>query len=410
MAENRSRIAFLGIVLAAATTVSVYQAYQRSRAADPISMEQAAFDAAIDAALKEPAVQAAVSQPVAPAAEPPAATAAPLPPMALEELVSRSMPAVVRVETTEGFGSGFFIKRDTLLTNVHVVGKAATVTVRMTNGTPHSAHVETTAPELDIAILRITDTIADTQPILLMGSGTAARPGQEVVVLGTPMGLPNTVTRGIVSAVRQIGPVTLVQTDAAINPGNSGGPVLDRDGMVIGIATMAVKPGVAQGLSFAVAIDHATALIAGQRPNGAAETPLAGLTQAMDGQPATKPATVSDADQQRDTAASAFQNAIALLARRSDELESHFTQFTRVCYHGPIGGRFARNWFALFDAKAMQGEVAYGCAAQFASLKATANEVREKVIAADEAARRADVYPGSRRDILQKQRLDYWAR
>ncbi len=73
------------------------------------------------------------------------------------------------------------------------------------------------------------------------------------------MGLQNTVTRGIVSAVRQVGPVTLVQTDAAVNPGNSGGPVLDREGMVIGIATMAVKAGLGQGLSFAVAIDHATA-------------------------------------------------------------------------------------------------------------------------------------------------------
>jgi S1-C subfamily serine protease len=289
MPETRTRVTILAVMLVIASSVSIYQAYQRSQVPAPPSPEQAAIDAAIDEALKEP-----VAKPVAPAVVAATAdeTTRPEPavpsPLSLEELIRRSMPAVVRVEAPEGFGSGFFIKRDTLLTNVHVVGKATSVAVRMPNNTTHRAVVETTAPELDVAILRVTDAISETQPVLLLGSGTAARQGQEVIVLGTPMGLQNTVTRGIVSAVRQIGPVTLVQTDAAVNPGNSGGPVLDRDGMVIGIATMAVKAGLGQGLSFAVAIDHATALIAGQRVSGAAETPLAGLTEAMTGHPARR--------------------------------------------------------------------------------------------------------------------------
>src|SRR5262249_10916183 len=153
------------------------------------------------------------------------------------------------------------------------------------DGATKPARVESTAPEFDIAVLRVAGTAA-TQPTLALGSAARARAGQEVIVLGTPMGLQNTVTRGIVSAMRQRGVVTLVQTDAAINPGNSGGPLLDRDGNVLGIATMSVKAGVAQGLSFAVAIDHAQELLAGRHTplNGpaAAQTPLASLTQTID--------------------------------------------------------------------------------------------------------------------------------
>jgi S1-C subfamily serine protease len=418
MAAPKTRVTVLAVLLAVASSVSIYQAYQRSQGAQSPAApppEQAAIDAAIDEALKEPATRPASSTSAsappratgADAADSPPAPASSLP---LEELIRRSIPAVVRVETADGFGSGFFIKRDTLLTNVHVVGKASAVTVRMPDNSVHRATVETTAPELDIAILRITDGISDGQPILLLGSGTTARQGQEVIVLGTPMGLQNTVTRGIVSAVRQIGPVTLVQTDAAVNPGNSGGPVLDREGMVIGIATMAVKAGVGQGLSFAVAIDHATALIAGQRPSGAAETPLAGLTEAMNGQPAGAKPINAESDQRREAGTKAFAQAIGQLGRRADELEAYWTQFINACYSGSVTGGFARNWFALFDPRAMKGAVAQGCGAQFGNLQSAANEVRDRVLAADESARQAGVYPGERRDTLRTNKLDYWTR
>ena len=138
----------------------------------------------------------------------------------LEDVIGRAMPAVVRVETSSGFGSGFFISADTLLTNVHVVGGNSMVTVRRPDGKTVVAHVERTASELDIAVIRISN--ADpSQPILPLGSGSRARAGQEVVALGSPLGLQNTVTRGIVSAVRGVGGLTLVQTDAAINPGTA---------------------------------------------------------------------------------------------------------------------------------------------------------------------------------------------
>ena len=396
-------------MLALAASVSAYQVYQRAQAAAAAPPEQVAIDAAIDAALREvppgketPRAAAASPSPIA------APTSAPVSPLSLEELVRRSMPAVVRVETPEGFGSGFFIKRDTLLTNVHVVGKASTVTVRTASNVLRRATVEATAPEFDMAILRLTDGLSnDAQPILLLGSGTSARPGQDTIVLGTPLGLQNTVTRGIVSALRQVGPVTLIQTDAAVNPGNSGGPVLDRDGMVIGIATMGVKAGVGQGLSFAVAIDHATALIAGERPAAASATPLAALNEAMGGKPSSSPNDFGEADARREAGSRAFTNTIGELAKRGDELEAYWKEFTSVCYSGAIAGGFSRNWFVLFDPKAMKGVVAEGCSAQFANIRSAANQVRDQVTAAAEAARRAGVYPGTIRETLQQSRLDY---
>ena len=95
--------------------------------------------------------------------------------------------------------------------------------------------------------------------------------------------LSNTVTRGIVSAIRDVGPVTLIQTDAAINPGNSGGPLVDRNGVVIGINSLAVAAREGQGMAFAVAIDHARPLLSGQGSTADAQTPLTALNQAMGG-------------------------------------------------------------------------------------------------------------------------------
>ena len=123
------------------------------------------------------------------------------PELPLEDVISRSLPAVVRVETNEGLGTGFFISPDTILTNVHVVGSASTVTIRRAGGATQMARVDARAPELDIAIVHISSPNPD-QPTLAMGSALRARAGQEVIALGSPLGLQNTVTRGIVSAVR----------------------------------------------------------------------------------------------------------------------------------------------------------------------------------------------------------------
>jgi len=353
------------------------------------------------------------TEPSTPAAAPTTvpSPAAPTPPPAgssasLEDLVSGALPAVVRVETPTGSGSGFFVQADTIVTNVHVVGSNLLVTIRRQDGRTQQARVERTAPELDVAVLRISGAESN-QATLRMGSAAQARAGQEVMALGSPLGLQNTVTRGIVSAVRQVGALTLVQTDAAINPGNSGGPLLARTGEVIGITTMGIRPDAAQGLSFAVAIDHAQALLAGQRSQ-ATGTPLAALSQAMNGASAVS----SEADTRRTQGAQRYQQTMAAIARRADELDGHWQTFKKSCYEGRVVGAFDREWFALWEPRAMQGAVAPGCGAIFNDVRRVADEVRAAVVAAEEAARQADVYPGVRRDVLRSNRLEYagWAR
>src|SRR5262249_57188890 len=130
--------------------------------------------------------------------------------------------------------------------------------------------------------------------------------------------------RGIVSAVRQVGAVTLVQTDAAINPGNSGGPLLDRSGEVIGITTMGMRSSVAQGLSFAVAIDHASALLAGKRPTAANNTPLANLNDAM-----KAPRTPSESDGVRMQATRGYEQGLQQISRRAGRLAGHWGRLNR---------------------------------------------------------------------------------
>ena len=324
----------------------------------------------------------------------------------LEDVIGRAMPALVRVETTGGFGSGFFVAPDTILTNAHVVGGNATVTIRRPNNTTFTARVETTAAEIDIAVIRLASPDR-TQATLPLGSGIRARAGQEVIAIGTPLGLQNTVTRGIVSAVREVGGLTLIQTDAAINPGNSGGPLLDRSGQVIGITTMSMKASVAQGLSFAIAIEHAQALLAGKRSPVGRSTPLSTLNEAMSGRSAA-----GESESARDRGAKALEQAIADIARRADALDDRWRGFARTCYQGRIVGVFDRDWFAFWDPRAMQGTVLPSCNAAFNDIRRVADEIRDAVLGADEAARQADVYPGTRRDVIQRYRLNYagWER
>jgi S1-C subfamily serine protease len=336
--------------------------------------------------------------------EAPAAAAAPDPASAsssLEDVISRAMPALVRVETAGSIGSGFFVTPDTILTNVHVVGVNTTVSIRRPDGTTMTAHVDITAPELDIAVIRISRP-DPRQPTLPMGSGAQARAGQEVIAIGSPLGLQNTVTRGIVSAVREVGGLTLVQTDAAINPGNSGGPLIDRSGHVIGITTLGMRSSVAQGLSFAIAIEHAQALLAGKRATDPRGTPLSTLNEALSGR-----RTPADSDAARDRGAQTYEQIIAVLARRADALDDRWRSFTRSCYEGRVVGVFDREWFAFWDPRAMQGAVSPGCGPAFDDIRRAASEIRDAAVAAGEAARQADVYPGIRRDVLRRFRLDY---
>jgi len=343
------------------------------------------------------AVAGGVQSATLPATMPATASA----PASLEDVISRVMPAVVRVETGTGTGSGFFVAPDTILTNAHVVSGSTSVTIRRAGGSTSPARVDMTAPDIDIAVLRIATPEAN-QPTLTMGSATRARAGQEVIALGSPLGVfQNTVTRGIVSAVRQVGALTLVQTDAAINPGNSGGPLVDREGEVIGITSLNIPSN--PGLGFAIAIDHAQSLLEGRRPAPTSTgTPLTNLNQALASR--DRP---SGGDGLRQQGLRVYEQAIEKIGRRADALDGRWRAFKDACYQGRVAGSFDREWFALWDPRAMQGAVAPGCSVVFNDIRHTAQEIHDEVVGAEEAARRADVYPGTRRETLRKSRLDY---
>src|SRR5438270_1087135 len=166
----------------------------------------------------------------------------------------------------EGQGSGFVIdKEGHILTNYHVIADARQVEVTLHNRKKYKATIVGTDKSHDLAIVQIK--AADLQPMIL-GDSTNLQVGQKVYAIGNPFGLAGTLTRGIVSSIRQVQePDGLVieeaiQTDAAINPGNSGGPLLNWHGEVIGINTMiASSVGQSAGIGFAIPINTAKAVV-----------------------------------------------------------------------------------------------------------------------------------------------------
>ena len=166
----------------------------------------------------------------------------------------------------EGQGSGFVIdKEGHILTNYHVIAEARQVEVTLHNRKKYKAVIVGTDKSHDLAIVQIK--APDLQPMTL-GDSTNLQVGQKVYAIGNPFGLAGTLTRGIVSSIRQVQePDGLVideaiQTDAAINPGNSGGPLLNWHGEVIGINTMiASSVGQSAGIGFAIPINTAKAVV-----------------------------------------------------------------------------------------------------------------------------------------------------
>jgi S1-C subfamily serine protease len=158
-------------------------------------------------------------------------------------------------------GSGFIISSDGfIVTNNHVVENALQIKVVLTNGNEINAKLIGKDPSTDIAVLKIYENGLKS---LQFANSNLLQPGQIAVAIGNPMGLQFTVTAGVVSALgrslragngRLIDDI--IQTDAALNPGNSGGPLLNSEGLVIGVNTAIVNGG--QGLCFAVSSNLAS--------------------------------------------------------------------------------------------------------------------------------------------------------
>ena len=358
-----------------------------------LSPEQRAWDAAARAQGRAAAIE--LKEDAIPLSDPgPAAT--------LEDMVDRAMPSIVLVEATTGRGSAFYVRHDTLITNVHVVQQDGYVTLRRMDGSSVSARVQTRAPNFDIAILKVAQA-SPSQPFLQMGSTSTLKAGQEVIIIGSALGtLQNSVSRGIVSGVRNSGGVTLVQSDAAANPGNSGGPMLDRNGRVIGVLTAGYKG--REGLNFGVSIDHARDILEGRETNlGVGQPALGNIESGGQG---------AESDRRQQRGEQDFMQRVASAEQAASQLDQVWQRFRSLCYKSPIRGSFDREWFAVFAPGGIPGDAAAGCIDYYQAMLTELNKSRDQMRSAVEDARRANVVPGTIRDTLRSKRLqsDAWDR
>jgi putative serine protease PepD len=203
--------------------------------------------------------------------EPPSTAAGAIPPAdePLAETAARLLPSVVQIEAGSGVGSGFVAADGGLiLTASHVVGRSDAVTLRLQDGTTLSGSVVAVDKSIDTAVVRADESAATSLKPLALGALADVHVGDMTIAIGSPFGLSQTVTTGIVSALGRTVPTPvgelhdLIQTDAAINSGNSGGPLADREGRAIGINTaIASASGGSDGIGFAVPIDQAARIL-----------------------------------------------------------------------------------------------------------------------------------------------------
>ncbi|MPY98787.1 MAG: trypsin-like serine protease [Actinophytocola sp.] len=226
------------------------------------------------------------------------------PPGSVAHTVAKVAPAVVSVEVTTGqtggVGSGVVIDRDGyIVTNDHVIASAktndnATITTVFTDGSRAEAKLVGTDPKTDLAVLKVN---VRNPTVIQLGSSARLKPGDNVIAVGSPFGLENTVTVGIVSALNR--PVTApaetggeqvtydaIQTDAAINPGNSGGALVDKNGLLVGINSLIRTVGDARGqggsigLGFAIPVDDVVRIAESLIANGSVSHAFLGVSAA----------------------------------------------------------------------------------------------------------------------------------
>lgn len=191
---------------------------------------------------------------------------------AVVEIIVKTQTTGFGAFSTEGQGSGFIVdKEGHILTNNHVVEDATDVQVVFANGNTEQATILGTDSKDDLALIKVdAAAVADVVPLTLADS-TNVQPGQLAIAIGSPYGLTNSITTGIVSglnrSVEGSALTGMIQTDATIQPGNSGGPLLNSNGEVIGINTAIEGEGT--GIGFAVPSSVAKAvldeLIAGEK-------------------------------------------------------------------------------------------------------------------------------------------------
>ena len=175
------------------------------------------------------------------------------------------------MDIPQGTGTGFvWDSEGHIVTNFHVIQQGNVAKVTLADGSVYDAAIVGSAPDKDLAVLRINDAGARAKLSgLAVGGSSTLRVGQKVLAIGNPFGFDQTLTSGVISGLgREIKSVTgrpiydVIQTDAAINPGNSGGPLLDSHGNLIGVNTAIYSPsGAYAGIGFAVPVDTVNSIV-----------------------------------------------------------------------------------------------------------------------------------------------------
>lgn len=223
------------------------------------------------------------------------------------ELFERASPSVVQVvapraanprllepdgDTSPGVGAGTGFLWDgagNIVTNAHVVSGARGVAVRTTSGQTIKADLVGVAPNYDIAVVRVS-TLGPLPSPLPVGTSADLKVGQSVYAIGNPFGLDQSLTTGVISALKRRMPTAagreiadVIQTDAAINPGNSGGPLLDSAGRLIGVNTAIISPsGTSAGIGFAIPVDIINRVVPELIARGRVPTPGIGIIAASE--------------------------------------------------------------------------------------------------------------------------------
>jgi len=202
-----------------------------------------------------------------------------------------------------------------------------------------------------------------------------------VVAIGSPLGLANTVTRGIVSGQRTLNNIKLVQTDAAINPGNSGGPLLDRRGRVLGVNTMKIGRG-AEGMAFAVSIQYVPLML------GASYRPK------------------SEFDERRERGAREYTENLKALARRVEAVDVNWQSFRESC-QVPAGPVAEHPWFSLWDGRSLPMSDSASCRAWHGYFKDSAVSARDALQRHEAAARSMGLIAQQTRTVRRRLNLTF---
>ena len=175
------------------------------------------------------------------------------------EIAERATPSIVSIRTETGLGTGFVVHEDGwIVTNLHVIAGSDEVVVHLPDRSEYPVvEIMNASAAHDLIVLRI-DAKKKLRPLLL-GNSEKLRAGDPVVAIGHPLGLEDTVSNGLLSAIRRVEGVTLLQVSAPIAPGSSGGPLFNEQGEVIGVATAILLGG--QNLNLGLPANYVKELV-----------------------------------------------------------------------------------------------------------------------------------------------------